>query len=98
MEEQKSIGPALGIIIIIVIIVIGGVYFWINSGVDEDSVLKDAPEEFQDEVQALQTQSASDELADIEADLDSTSLEGLDSDLGGLDSELEGLTSDLENL
>ena len=72
-ENQKSIGPAIGIIIIIAIIVIGGLYFW--SQRQKQNITPRTPAESQnDEYETqLQTQGSSDELGPIEADARATS-------------------------
>ena len=85
--EKKSAGPVFGIIIIVVLIILGGFYFW---GTLSDSM---SPAEIEAEVDAaledLETQSTSDEVSDIEADLDSTLLDDLDKELEDIDLELD---------
>lgn len=46
---------------------------------------------FDRQIQELQKLSNSDEIGDIERDLDATALEGLDQELGEVDQSLEGL-------
>ena len=89
-EESKSAGPMVGSIIIIVIIIIGGLYFWGKYLTNQDLDLQGpTAEEISAEVDegltALEEQSSSDEIADIEADLDATDLEGLDEALSDID-------------
>ena len=81
--EDKPFGPLVGIVIIVIILILGGLYFWgqrTGDGVisDQDTV-----------VEALETQSLSDEIVDIEADLDATDLESLDADLSAIEDELD---------
>lgn len=79
--DKKSSGPLIGIIIIIVVLLVGGLYFWMTkiatipeeTGTDTEAV-----------VEQLSTQSASDEISAIEADLDATDLENLDAELDSL--------------
>lgn len=79
--KSSSAGPIVGTVIIIIIIVLGGLYFWGKK-------LAIAPVDEQTE--ELQDVSASDAVADIEADLDATDLDSLDADLGNLEAEFEG--------
>jgi hypothetical protein len=79
--KGSSAGPVVGAIIIIVIIVLGGLYFWGKK-------LAEAPVD--EETLELQEVNSSDDLADIEADLENTELDSLDSDFGELEAELEG--------
>jgi len=94
--EDKSMGGAIGAIIIVAILVIGGVYF-INRGGDDVAVVE-APvvsdlslEEIvalpDETATALDTQGTSDDLGDIEDDL-SLDLGDLEEGLGDIDAEL----------
>lgn len=95
-KQTKSVGAIIGIAIIIVIIIFGGLYYW-GAQISNQKTQSDqqgttlTPEEIGNKPDAaleqLQTQNASDEVADIETDLNAT-------DLGGLDAELEQI--DLE--
>lgn len=90
-EDKKSVGSIIGIIIIIVIIIIGGLYYW-GSYLNKQDLASLTPEEIasQDDtaVEQLQEQGTSDEIADIEADLNATDLEGLDAELEQIEMEL----------
>jgi hypothetical protein len=89
-EDKKQTGSLIGIIIIILIIVIGGFYFW-GQKLDEVSIEPTAEEILAEEdvlSEALETQGTSDELTDIEADLESTNLDDLDAELSDIDLEL----------
>lgn len=85
--EKKSAGPVFGIIIIVVLLILGGFYFW---GTLNDSM---SPAEIEAEIdtalESLETQSTSDEVSDIEADLDATLLDDLDKELEDIDLELD---------
>lgn len=71
--KEGRTGPTIGIIIVVIVLILVGLYFWgkrLQNGETVDSATN-----------ALQEQSASDELDDIETDLDATMIEELDSDL-----------------
>lgn len=85
---QTHWGTLLGIVIVVAVIVVGGLYILneqresfnemtIEEIVSDDPVLED-----------LTTQSSSDELPDIEDDLDTTELDALLDDLDNIDAEL----------
>lgn len=92
VTEPSSSGSLIGVVIIVIVLVAGGIYFWsstinqdseenvlptIQSGGDTDAI-----------VNQLNEQGSSDEVADIEADLNTTDLESLDSELDDLLNEL----------
>lgn len=91
-SSKKSFGPLFGIIIIIVLLLLAGFYFWgqylgnqeIEPTITADEIMT-ADDPVLDE---LETQSASDEIADIEADLDAGDLDALDAELESIDAEL----------
>ena len=86
-DEKKSMGPVVGIIIIIILIVLGGWYYWstqIQGEMTPEEIIAGEDVALLD----LQEQGTSDEVADIEADLDATDLEGLDAELEQIDNEL----------
>lgn len=91
---QKSMGPILGIVIIVILLVLGGFYFWGTQIKDKSQVqeaeitAEDIANQEDTVLDNLNTQSASDEIGDIEADLDATDLESLDSELDAIDLEL----------
>ena len=90
-HAQHSSGPVVGIVIIVILLIVGGIYFWfsaknyennqqpptIQSGGETDAV-----------VNQLNAQSSSDNISDIEKDLNAT-------DLGNLDSESNDLLNSL---
>ena len=85
--EGKSFGPIIGIIIIVIILIFGGLYFWgqqLNEEVSIESLAPSADET----IGTLEMQSTSDEISDIESDLDLTDLEDLDADLDSIEDEL----------
>ena len=85
-QESKSVGPLIGVIVIIAVIVLGGLYFW-GQRLDEQ---KQSEAALQNDAatQELETQNTSDEVADIEADLNATNLEGLDTEMNQLETEI----------
>ena len=64
-----SAGPVIGIIVILAIIILGGLYFWGQGGSDTTTV------------EEINTESTSDDTASIEADLEDTNIEDVDSEL-----------------
>jgi uncharacterized protein HemX len=93
--NKKSIGPIIGIAIIVVIIIFGGLYYWggkINKqelrSAQENTTAEEILSQEDASLESLQVQSTSDEIADIEADLDMTDLENLDAELDNIDIEL----------
>ena len=82
---QHSSGPMIGIIVIVLMLILGGYYFW-STKVDEVQQA-DTPTTIQPGgeteavVNQLEEQDSSDEIASIEADLNATDLEAIDSEL-----------------
>jgi hypothetical protein len=98
MEERaskpSSVGPFVGIIIVILVIVLGGLYFWgqrldksSNEPVIPEDTMTGSPAE-DDSIEMLETQGLSDEISDIEGDLNTTNLDNLDQGLQQIESEL----------
>ena len=91
MRSEKSIGPAVGIIVIIVVIVLGGLYFWgqriekqkeISTPVTPtETTVADQPatnsQSSDATVQVMQKQSSSDDLTSIQTDLNATNMSTL---------------------
>jgi len=96
-QHGRETGPVVGIIIIIIVLILGGLYVWgarlskmdqiADTGSDQtaDQILQ-APDPALDN---LNTQGISDELSAIEDDLDATSLNNLDKELGDVQIELQ---------
>lgn len=78
--EPKSTGPVIGIVIIILIIVLGGLYFW-GQRADQNIM-----EETQN-AELEMTQSESDDLTSIEADLNSADFDGLGAEVEVIEAE-----------
>jgi len=100
-SKKRPVGPMVGVAIIVVIIMVGGLYFLSqrsdtttpppSTGTAEKvdtRTPEDIAGESDDALRALQEVSESDEISDIEADLNLTNLENLDADLGNIDTEL----------
>ncbi len=86
MESPKKtqLGPVIGLIIILAIIVVGTLYFWgqrvENTQVPQDTVMQtDQTGQTDTQTEQLQTQSSSDDITSIEADLNATDFGNIDS-------------------
>lgn len=66
--EKSSSGLTIAAVVILIIVVLAGLYFWIERS---DNQTEEAME-------AIETQSTSDDAASIEADLEATDVENLD--------------------
>ncbi len=86
-SKGGSAGPVIAIIIIIVLLALGAFYY-ITVEVDQLQDVDQAAQIVGDEEDQLRTQGTSNDLADIEADLNATDLSGLDSAAAGFDAEL----------
>jgi len=93
--EKKSVGQIIGIVLIIAVIIIGGLYFYgkslynsSSSAIDDSITAEDILSQPDESTQQLLQQGTSDEIVDIEQDLNMTDLENLDAELGNIDAEL----------
>ena len=86
--KKSGFAPVLGIIVIIALLAFGGLYY-LTQGIDQIPSYEAGENDAA--VQALSEQSASDAIADIEADVEAT-------DLSEIDALLEDLEADLENI
>ena len=84
--SKPSMGALIGIIVIVFVIIFGAFYFW-GKMVEEKAANSSAMIETSS-VEALNTQSSSDEITSIEADLNSTNVENLDKELKDVDASL----------
>jgi hypothetical protein len=90
------IAPILGVLLIMVVLCLGGLYIW-GSLLSKDAEtpmplpINNEPETPRAVVdtQILETTSPSDDLSAIEADLNSTNFDSLDTDLITIDTEME---------
>lgn len=93
-KRSKSIGSIIGLAIIIVILIFGGLYYWgaqINKQQTQEQLDNTTAEMIENQLdtalEQLQAQNESDEISDIEIDLNDTVLEGLDQELENIDVE-----------
>ncbi len=80
-RSEGSLGPVIGTIIILLVIILGGLYFWSERTKMADNKEAATAETTDSEAQAIRSQSSSDDAAAIQADLDATNFDSLDSDL-----------------
>lgn len=89
--EEKSIGPAIGIIVIIALIVLGGLYFWgerlESKKVQNETLRTEETITPGADLEQMQTQSTSDESSAIEADLEATDIDNLGTEMNSIESE-----------
>jgi hypothetical protein len=85
VEEKKSKGPLVAVIIILALIIIGGLYFLKQRA----SMPVYVPQTTDSITESLNTQSSSDELSSIETDLNSTDIENIDQGAAAIDAELQ---------
>jgi len=90
-QEEKSVGALIGSIIVVAVIVIGGIYFWMTRSGEtpstETSPLGQTVPPDQ-ETAALLNQGTSDEISDIEKDLNATNLNNLDAGMNDINAQL----------
>lgn len=84
-SEQKSWGPAIGLVVILLIIIAGSFYFF-KGGTPRSEVTPTPGEEpsiedIEGELMMLKEQGETDETADIEADIEATDVSGMDAEL-----------------
>lgn len=83
-NNKSSIGPVIGAIIIVLLLILGGLYVWgekLNQGdTPNDQSLNEQYDASQDAaVIQFKQQGSSDDLNSIEADIQSTNLDSIDS-------------------
>ena len=86
-KPEGGIGPAAGVIIVVILLLLGGLYFFLFA--DKTSVIDDF-EPTDEQLEDLGETSDSDEVADIEADLE-TDFEDIDAELNTLEDEFENI-------
>lgn len=72
--EKSGSGLTIAAIVILIIVVLAGLYFWIERSGSETNGPTD------ESMEAIETQSASDDTTSIEADLEATDVENLDAE------------------
>ncbi len=87
-QNKSSIGSIIGTIIIIAVIILGGLYFWgkrIEEAKLKQELISDSMESAQnqevDPDANINKTGSADDLNSIEADLNSTKLDNLDTEL-----------------
>ena len=90
-NKNGSIGPIIGVVVIVIVLILGSLYF-IGKKVNDLEQNAQTPAEItasEDTArQSLETQGTSDEVSAIETDLNATSLDNLDAELGTVETEL----------
>jgi len=93
-ENSNGKGPLIGSIIVILVLIAGLAYLWQNfpgqSEVPADMSAEDIRNLPDEAAESLESQSSSDEISAIEADLNST-------DLGDIDAELDTINTELNS-
>ncbi|MES2134790.1 MAG: hypothetical protein V4449_00935 [Patescibacteria group bacterium] len=78
-SKDASLGPIIAIVVIVVLLALGGWYYLtqVDGTLDQQSAAQAKADEAA--IENLKTQGTSDELADIETDMNATDLSSLDS-------------------
>ena len=90
-EEQPSEGSKgalIGSVIVVVLIIAGGIYIFLNRPTPAQLPPEEITDAEDTALDNLNSQSNSDELSDIEADVNNTDLENLDAELENIEQEL----------
>lgn len=89
-QEEKSVGALIGSIIVVAVIVIGGIYFWMTRSGETPTATSPLGQTVtpDQETAALLNQGTSDEISDIEKDLNATNLNNLDAGMNDIDAQL----------
>jgi|SRR3989344_5416725 len=87
-DGDKSAGPVIGTIIIILLIILGGLYFWGQRVNDRGAQTEDFVTPGAD-IESLETQGTSDDVTSIEADLNTTNLDDLGTEVDYIEGEAE---------
>ena len=101
VEKNRFAPMILGTLIILLLLVLAGLYYWHDLITQSPIVtsISNRPTEEQNQepesttaraqTDAMETLSTSDEIPALEADIEGTNLETLDSELNAIDAELE---------
>lgn len=85
MPEKKPVGATIGIIVIVLVLAFGAYYFLKQvPAVTENETVTPAEVQADQTISSLSTQGTSTDLADIQKDLDTTNLSGLDAGLSDI--------------
>lgn len=90
--KEAGAGPVIAIIVIMLILIAGGAYYIMQTapalnGTATLPTTEEVAASEDPEVQAALTQGTSDDLADIEADLNATNLGSVDAAISGLQTQ-----------
>jgi uncharacterized protein HemX len=90
-QSDKSVGPAIGVIIIILVVILGSLYFWGQRIENQNALESDGMENTNEaEIEAMREQSSSDDLNSIEADLQTTDTDSLGEEMSSIEAESSG--------
>jgi len=90
-NKPGSVGPVVAIVVIVAVLILGGLYYW-GVQLNKEEMTGEEIENLPDEgLESLETQGTSDTLGAIEEDLQTTDLDGLDSELDQIETELNNL-------
>lgn len=78
-QNESSVGPVIATIIILAVIVLGGLYFWGQRG--DNGATTPAPATSSADLNAINSQSSSDDTSSIQTDLQNTNTQNLDTQL-----------------
>lgn len=90
-QKDSTVGPLIGSIVIILIVIVGGLYFWgalvtsKKSEIENQEILQEQTNTV--EIEQAAKQSSSDEVDSIEADLQATNIDELDSGIADIEKE-----------
>jgi hypothetical protein len=97
--HHARLGPILGVLVIVLFLIFAGLYLWGSTlreqaALDDANLLNNEPETPRAvaDAEILSTLSPSDDLGAIEADLMSTNLDSIESDLTAIDAELDAVS------
>lgn len=88
IDNKKSYGPLIAVILILAIIIIGSLYF-LNERASQPSYAPIEAQQNDDITATLQLQGKSDDLSSIEADLNATEVDNLDQGAAVIQTELQ---------
>ncbi len=98
--HHAHVGPILAVLVIMLVLILGGLYLWGGAlstevPVTPEPIVNNEPEtpRADADTQILETLSPSDDLSAIEADINSTSFDSLDTDFTAIESELDSAST-----
>ncbi len=82
---KRSAGPAVGIVIIVLVLIIGALYFW-GSSLNKSE--EPYPQTSTPTTESNPTVASTDSVQDISADLNATTVDGVDTDMNAVQQEM----------